>query len=155
MTISILSIGSSMPDWIHQGHNTFATRLSPPWNINLIDIPSSKRTKNRPIGAILTEEGERLWRSRPQPAFNIALDRQGKHLSSQDFATLLQSNLAHGTGINFFIGGPEGLSQDMIERANQCISLSSMTFPHLLVRVILSEQIYRARSIAIGHPYHR
>ena len=155
MTVSILSIGTSMPHWVNEAVKEFSSRLPLPWNIEIIEKPALKRKKSKSIESILSEEGERLWKCRPEPACNIALDRIGKHLNSKDFSHLLQNQLAHGNHINFFVGGPEGLHDNVISRCDQSISLSAMTFPHPLVRVILCEQIYRARSISIGHPYHR
>ena len=144
-----------MPGWVQEGHDTYIQRLSAPWNIKLVEVPALKRTKHKCLKSILDEEGERLWRARPKNAFTIALDRLGKQLSSEEFSMELIKQHSRGTPVCFFIGGPEGLSSSITERANLRISLSKLTFPHPLVRVILTEQIFRARSIATGHPYHR
>jgi 23S rRNA (pseudouridine1915-N3)-methyltransferase len=104
---------------------------------------------------IKRREGEALLAALPDQAFAIALDLEGEMLESTTFAARLDSWLGLSRPIRFLIGGAEGLDGQVLARANFTLSLGRMTWPHLLVRGMLAEQIYRARSIAAGHPYHR
>ena len=144
-----------MPNWINSAVADYCKRLPPPWNTHIQEIAPIKRSKNANIASILNIESQRLLQAKPKHAFTIALDRQGKQYSSTAFAQLIDSKLGLGIPINFLIGGPEGLSHDSVTKSDLSISLSAMTFPHPLVRVILVEQIYRAWSIINRHPYHR
>jgi 23S rRNA (pseudouridine1915-N3)-methyltransferase len=100
-------------------------------------------------------EGEALLRALPDPAFVVALDSGGTMPNSEELARLLERWLAAGRPVCFLVGGAEGLDAQVIARADYTLSLGRLTWPHLLVRVMLIEQVYRARSIAAGHPYHR
>ena len=100
-------------------------------------------------------EGEALLRALPDPAFVVALDSGGAMPNSEELARLLERWLAAGRPVCFLVGGAEGLDAQVIARADYTLSLGRMTWPHLLTRVMLVEQVYRARSIAAGHPYHR
>ncbi len=155
MAIHIHAIGSNMPSWVCQASNDYAKRLNAPWDTHTHEIPALKRTKNANLDTILKLESESLWQSLPKQAFSITLDRQGKVLSSTQFSQLIDNKLSIGIPISFLIGGPEGLSPEYINKADHTLSLSAMTFPHPMVRVILIEQIYRAWSIKHRHPYHR
>jgi 23S rRNA (pseudouridine1915-N3)-methyltransferase len=100
-------------------------------------------------------EGEALLRALPDPAFVVALDSGGTMPNSEELARLLERWLAAGRPVCFLVGSAEGLDAQVIARADYTLSLGRLTWPHLLVRVMLIEQVYRARSIAAGHPYHR
>jgi 23S rRNA (pseudouridine1915-N3)-methyltransferase len=104
---------------------------------------------------IKRREGEALLGALPGQAFTIALDLEGEMLDSATFAARLEGWLTLSRPIRFLIGGAEGLDRQVLTRADFTLSLGRMTWPHLLVRAMLAEQIYRARSIAAGHPYHR
>lgn len=110
--------------------------------------------KGSPV-EIKRREGEALLAALPGQAFTIALDLGGEMLDSATFAARLEGWLTLSRPIRFLIGGAEGLDQQVIARADFILSLGRMTWPHLLARAMLAEQIYRARSIAAGHPYHR
>ena len=100
-------------------------------------------------------EGEALLAALPAQTFAIALDLEGEMLDSATFAARLEGWLTLSRPIRFLIGGAEGLDRQVLARADFTLSLGQMTWPHLLVRAMLAEQIYRARSITAGHPYHR
>jgi 23S rRNA (pseudouridine1915-N3)-methyltransferase len=104
---------------------------------------------------IKRREGEALLAALPAHAFTIALDLDGELLDSESFAARLEGWLTLSRPIRFLIGGAEGLDRGGLLRADFVLSLGRMTWPHLLARAMLAEQIYRARSIAAGHPYHR
>jgi len=102
------------------------------------------------------QEGGLLLNSLPHPTFLIILDEKGENLKSEEFASLLQTIQLHHQGkASFVIGGADGLSDEVKEKANKSIAFGRMTWPHLLVRVMLMEQLYRAQQILKGHPYHR
>ncbi len=153
MYIKLIAIGNKMPTWVTIGFAEYAKRLPPDYHLDLIEIPAEKRTKNRNVEQILQEEGKKLLAAAEQPI--IVLDRQGKALTTLQLAKHLQNWRDLSQNISLLIGGPEGLSPECLQKANQTWSLSALTFPHPLVRIILAEQIYRAWSIISHHPYHR
>ena len=155
MQIHLIAVGQRMDDWVSRGFVEFSKRLPPECKINLIEVPPNKRTKNSDISRVIEEEGERLLAAVPNRAQIVALDVNGKQWSTEQLAEQLQAWLADGRDIALLIGGPDGLSEKCRAEAQICWSLSKLTLPHPLVRVVLAEQIYRAWSITKGHPYHR
>jgi 23S rRNA (pseudouridine1915-N3)-methyltransferase len=104
---------------------------------------------------IKRREAEALLAALPADAYAVALDLGAPPVSSEQFAQRLEAWLANGQNLVFVIGGAEGLAKPVLERANHVLSLGMLTWPHMLVRVMLAEQIFRARAMASGHPYHR
>jgi len=141
-----------MPVWVSQGFEEYARRFNRDCQLELREIPQAKVGN---VVAIKNQEGEKLIRAIPRGSQVIGLDVQGQKWSTPTLAEQLQKWKASGQDICLLIGGPEGLSSACLERAAQCWSLSPLTFPHPLVRVIVAEQLYRAESILRGHPYHR
>jgi len=107
------------------------------------------------VGVIKRREGVALLAALPKEAFAVALDQGGEALASEAFAARLQQWLMLSRPVCFLIGGAEGLDAPVIARADAVLSFGAMTWPHLLVRGMLAEQLYRAQAIAQGHPYHR
>ncbi|WP_455220448.1 23S rRNA (pseudouridine(1915)-N(3))-methyltransferase RlmH [Kaarinaea lacus] len=155
MQIYLIAIGQRLDDWINQGYQEFAKRLPPECRLNLIEIPAHKRTKNTDIQRAIRDEGERLLAALPANVLVYALDATGQQWSTEQLATHLEQWLGDGRDIALLVGGPDGLSEQCKARANACLSLSRLTFPHPLVRIIIAEQLYRAWSILKKHPYHR
>jgi len=163
MHIQLLSVGRRMPHWVDEGVAEYAKRLPPSCALSLVEIEPAQRGKGgqrgRPSDAererVLAAEGRRLLKAVPASALAIALDVRGKRWSTETLAAELRTWLASGQDIALMVGGADGLHASCLERAQQRWSLSALTFPHGLVRVILAEQIYRAWSILQGHPYHR
>jgi 23S rRNA (pseudouridine1915-N3)-methyltransferase len=163
MRLHLLSVGRRMPAWVEQGFAEYAKRLPPECRLTLVEIEPAQRGKGRGkaagSGALRTrirdEEGERLLKAIPAGALVIALDLGGRTWSTEELAEQLDGWLAGGRDVALLVGGPDGLSADCLARADRRWSLSPLTFPHPLVRVMLAEQIYRAWSIRAGHPYHR
>jgi 23S rRNA (pseudouridine1915-N3)-methyltransferase len=104
---------------------------------------------------VVRREGAALLAALPDPAFAVALDPAGKMPDSEELARLLQRWLAEGRPVCFLVGGASGLHAPVIARADYVLSLGRLTWPHFLARAMLAEQVYRAQSIAAGHPYHR
>jgi len=155
MKIYLLAIGTKMPAWVTQGYNEYASRLPAKCSLHLKEIPAEKRTKNSNIPAIKVKESEKLVASIPSNSRIVALDVKGASWSTEKLATRLQDWMMSGQDVTLLIGGPEGLTPEILTMANERWSLSSLTFPHPLVRVVLAEQIYRAYTITENHPYHR
>ena len=120
------------------------------------DLKEVEEKRPLPPGVLKRREGELLLQSLPKPAAVIALDGRGKSLTSEGFARMIEDYRGAGTGdLAFVIGGAEGLSDEVRAAAERSLAFGAMTWPHLLVRVMLAEQLYRAQSILSGHPYHR
>ncbi|QIK38670.1 23S rRNA (pseudouridine(1915)-N(3))-methyltransferase RlmH [Caldichromatium japonicum] len=155
MKLHLLCIGRRMPDWIAAGYRDYARRLPLECALNLIEIEPVQRSRNLPADQVRAEEGRRLLKAVPKGAELIALDEHGQTLSTRALAERMRAWLADGRDRAFLVGGAEGLAADCLNQANAVWSLSALTFPHQLVRVILAEQFYRAWSLMKGHPYHR
>lgn len=155
MQIDVIAIGDKMPNWVHTAWQEYCKRLPQDWQLNLIEIPACKRGKNAPIDRILQEEGERLLKASHGSDHLIALDRMGKPIDSQGLAKACDDWHHKGYRTTFLVGGPEGLSENCLSRVDERWSLSSLTFPHPVVRIVIAEQIFRSHSILTNHPYHR
>lgn len=155
MKINIAAIGTRMPPWVYQGVDTYAQRMPADYQLNIIEIPAVKRDKHTDINAALLKESEALFSKCKPNAVTIALDRLGKAISTNELATQLHTWHDLSQDITILIGGPEGIHADHLAKTQHIWSLSKLTLPHPLVRVVVAEQIYRAYSIIIGHPYHR
>jgi 23S rRNA (pseudouridine1915-N3)-methyltransferase len=153
--IHVIAIGQKMPDWVEVAGDDFIRRMPPEIGISLNTLPLLRRGKNPDIKRIVRDESRKLLDAVPAGAQLIALDVKGGSLSSEKLAAMMRDWLDSGRDIAFVIGGPDGLSDELLQRAEQKISLSALTFPHALVRVMLLEQLYRAWSILNNHPYHR
>lgn len=155
MQIYLIAIGQRMDAWVKQAYDEFAKRLPHECRLQLIEIPANKRTKNTDVQRVIKEEGERLLAAIPSNSLVYALDSAGQQWSTEKLAKQMEQWLVDGRDIALLIGGPDGLSEQCKLRADASLSLSKLTFPHPLVRIIIAEQIYRAWSILKGHPYHR
>jgi 23S rRNA (pseudouridine1915-N3)-methyltransferase len=151
MRITILSIGKWKPGPETQLFQEYVRRT--PWKIALVE---KKELSDLSGDRKKTKEGRLLLAAAPRDGHKIALDEKGKHFTSREFAARLGRMRDEGADtLSFFIGGSDGLSQELRETCDAVWSLSAMTIPHYLVRVMLSEQLYRACTILSGHPYHR
>lgn len=155
MQIHLISVGNNMPLWVQQGYAEYAKRLPRECELVLKEIPAGKRGKHADVARLVKEEGDKMLATLPPRAHLVSLDIPGKAWTTADLAGNLKIWLESGQNIALLIGGPEGLAEAVKERANQSWSLSNLTLPHPLVRVVVAEQIYRAWSILHNHPYHR
>ncbi len=144
-----------MPGWVKTGYHEYARRLPPECRLNLIEIAPGKRGKNADIERAVRDEGERMLATIPKDTHVVALDVRGTEWSTAQLSAQLQSWLQGGRDVALLIGGPEGLAEPCLARAAVKWSLSPLTLPHALVRVVAAEQLYRAWSILKHHPYHR
>ena len=155
MLIHLIAVGTRMPGWVEEGFQEYAKRMPPESKIKLVEIVAGKRTKNSDIKRLTQQEGEKMLAAIPKGAKVVVLDVLGKACSTEALAQELKSWQSSGQDIALLIGGPEGLAPDCLKVAQQKISLSNLTLPHPLVRVVLAEQLYRATTILKGHPYHK
>jgi 23S rRNA (pseudouridine1915-N3)-methyltransferase len=153
--IHLICVGNKMPAWVEQGYHEYAKRLPPECRLQLVELPPAQRSKSTDLQRAIQDEGQRMLKAIPKNANVIALDVKGKSHSTESLATSLGDWLQSGRDIALLIGGADGLSQECLQVAGSKWSLSALTFPHPLVRVILAEQLYRAWSLLKGHPYHR
>lgn len=144
-----------MPAWIQSGYQEYARRLPRELVLELIEIPLAHRGKNADIPRLLKKEGEMMMSAIKPNDYVISLDVTGSSWTTEQLAKQLQNWQSLGTDVSLLVGGPDGLAPDCIARAQQHWSLSQLTFPHPLVRVVIAEALYRAWSINAGHPYHR
>lgn len=151
MRIALVAVGRAKPGPALALYELYAERLA--WPITLTEIEERRPLKP---AALKAREGELLLAALPRGASVVALDETGRHMTSRDFATLLGRWRDEGArDIALVIGGAEGLSEAVKARAELLLALGSMTWPHMLVRALVAEQLYRAQSILSGHPYHR
>lgn len=155
MRIQLVAVGNRMPDWVSAGYDEYAKRLPRECELILKEIPPAKRGKNADIARITEDEGTRMLAALDRDSHVVALDLGGKAWSTPELAQNLDRWLAGGRDVALLVGGPDGLAPACRQRANQMWSLSNLTFPHPIVRIIVAEQIYRAWSILQNHPYHR
>lgn len=155
MQIHLISIGNRMPSWVDQGYVEYAKRLPKACSLVLKEIPAGKRGKNADLARLVRDEGRRMLSAIPQNCHVIALDLAGKCGDTKGLSQSLKRWQMTGQDIALLIGGPEGLAPECLAVAGESWSLSPLTFPHPLVRVIVAEQIYRAWTILANHPYHR
>ncbi len=155
MKIHLLAVGERMPEWVRIASDDYLGRLARWQAIDLVEITPGERGRKSDPRQAMARESERLLAAVPQGAWVIALDERGQSWSSEQLSQRLQSWRNQGRDVAMLVGGPDGHAPEVIERADQRWSLSPLTLPHALVRVLLAEQIYRAASMLENHPYHR
>lgn len=144
-----------MPAWVEQGVAEYSKRLPAEMKFEIREIVAGKRGKGADITRAIAAEGEAMLAAIGRQDRVVALEVEGKPWSTERLATELQAWQQEGCDISLIVGGPDGLAPDCQARADQRWSLSPLTLPHPLVRVVLAEQLYRAWSINNNHPYHR
>ena len=155
MRILLIGAGTRPPAWVAAGFQDYARRLPPECRLELAEIPLGRRGKGQDPARAIASEGQRMLQAIPAGSRVLALDLAGQAWSTADLARKLGDWLAQGRDLALLVGGPDGLASACLERADARWSLSPLTFPHALVRVLLAEQLYRAWSLLRGHPYHR
>lgn len=155
MRVTILSVGHKMPAWIQDGFNEYVRRMPPEIRLELVELKPEERGGGRDAQRAKAAEGERILGALPKEATLLALDERGRAITTQGLSVMLSQWMRDGTHPAFAIGGADGHSDALRSRADKLVSLSPLTLPHGLVRVLLAEQLYRAWSILARHPYHR
>ena len=154
MHIKLIAVGTRMPSWVSAAYKEYAQRICAGTSLKLVEIPLKKRSKNADLKKIKEEEGRQLLEISSSD-YLIALDSSGQQWDTPTLAKQLEHWQTIGNHISLIIGGPEGLSSDCLKKANLIWSLSKLTLPHPLVRIVVAEQLYRACSIIKRHPYHK
>ena len=155
MRIYLLAIGTKMPQWVSKGYEEYSHRMPSKCKLILKEIISEKRNKNSNIETIQNKEAKKLLNAIPKNTRVVALHSQGTTWSTEKLAAQMENWMMSGQDIALLIGGPDGLTPELLNQANEHWSLSNLTFPHPLVRIIVAEQLYRAWTITENHPYHR
>ena len=154
MKLSIVALGHRMPDWVSAGYSDYASRLPRDWPLALFELKPEARDRGRSVAQLLDAESRRLDAA-CAGATVVALDEKGSPWSTRELASRLERWRESTSALSFVIGSADGLDDGFKSRAAARFSLSALTLPHALVRVVLAEQIYRAASLLAGHPYHR
>jgi 23S rRNA (pseudouridine1915-N3)-methyltransferase len=155
MNITVLAVGTKMPHWVDYAVADYSKRFGREIQFQLREIKPEKRGAGINATQAMAAEEERLVAAIPSHSYLIVLDERGKAPTSMELADWLKRWQQQGDNLCFVIGGADGLTDRLKQRANLLLRLSSLTLPHGMVRVLLTEQLYRAQSILHNHPYHR
>lgn len=151
----MIAVGTRMPDWVEQGYRDYAKRLPRDCSVELVELPLAVRSKNSDIARAMEKEGEAMLAAIGKGDRVIALDVKGKPWSTEQLAAQMANWKMSGNNYSLLIGGPDGLAPACLALAEIRWSLSPLTLPHPLVRILLIEQLYRATTILQNHPYHK
>jgi 23S rRNA (pseudouridine1915-N3)-methyltransferase len=155
MRVRVVAAGTRLPGWLNEGFAEYARRMPAETPLELREIAVARGAAAGAEARARRAEGERMLAAVPAAAYVVALEVGGRTLDTEALARWWAGRLRDGRELAFLIGGPEGLSPACLERADERLSLSALTLPHGLARVVLAEQLYRAASLLKGHPYHR
>ena len=155
MKLWLLAVGQRMPGWVDTAYADYAKRLPPETPLVLKEIRAETRSSSTSAEAVMEREAQRIESALPNGSLLITLDERGQRVTTAQLAEHLDRWRQGGRDIALVIGGADGLAPRIKQRAELLLRLSDLTLPHGLVRVLLAEQLYRAHSLLIGHPYHR
>jgi len=154
MKLRILAVGSKMPSWVTSGYSEYQKRMPPELRIELTELPLAGRGKSSSAARAIASESAALDKAAGND-YRVALDVTGKSWSTEQLADQLLNWQSLGRNVSLLIGGPDGMSDELVANADQRWSLSALTLPHPVVRIVLAEQLYRAWTVNNNHPYHR
>lgn len=155
MKARLIAVGERAPSWVAEGFSDYQKRLSHWLPFELTEIVPGLRGKGRDAVRARLDEGQRVLAAVPKNAYVVLLEGRGRMYSSEQLAERLEFWRQHGRDLAFLIGGPEGHSPEVSAKADEQWSIGALTLPHMLVRLIVAEQLYRAASMLANHPYHR
>src|SRR5690348_17010213 len=155
MKARLVAVGERAPGWVAEGFAEYRKRLSYWLPLDLVEVEPGLRGKGRDAVRAMADEGARVLAALPKQATVVALDGRGRSWSSEQLATRLEHWRGQGRDLALLIGGPEGHAPDVLARADEHWSLGPLTLPHMLVRLVVAEQLYRAAALLANHPYHR
>jgi 23S rRNA (pseudouridine1915-N3)-methyltransferase len=150
----LIAAGTRLPSWVNEGVAEYAARLKGEYRFELKEIPLGQRSGGD-VKQALAKERERMSAALPANAYLVALQVTGQPLTSEQLAKFLETRARDGRDVAFLIGGPDGIPPELDARADFRWSLSPLTLPHALARIVVAEALYRAVTIIKGHPYHR
>lgn len=155
MKAKLIATGERAPSWVAQGFAEYQKRLSHWLPLELVEIEPGLRGKGRDSKRAIEDEGKRVLAALPKNPYVVALDVPGRQLSSEQLAQRLEHWRSQGRDLAFLIGGPEGHAAEVTAVADEKWSIGPLTLPHMLVRLVVAEQLYRAAAMLANHPYHR
>jgi len=155
MRVLVLAVGSRMPQWVVDAFEDYRVRMPRELKMELVEVRAEKRAGGVTAERAMELESQRIRAVLPKGCRTVAMDERGRSLTSEQFAAEFDRWRNEGDDVAFVIGGADGLAAELKSSAAMLLSLSKMTLPHALARVMLAEQIYRAHTILSGHPYHR
>ncbi len=155
MKARLIAVGERAPDWVASGFGDYQKRLSHWLPLELVEVAAGIRGKGRDAARAMADEGTRVLAALPKQAHVVSLDGRGKPYSSEQLALRVEAWRQQGRDLAFLIGGPEGHAPEVIAAADESWALGPLTLPHMLVRLVVAEQLYRACSLLANHPYHR
>ncbi|WOG26879.1 23S rRNA (pseudouridine(1915)-N(3))-methyltransferase RlmH [Endozoicomonas sp. 8E] len=155
MRVRLISVGSKMPAWVDEGYREYSRRLGSELKLDLIEIPLNRRSKGADISRLQQKEAGQMLAAAGQGDLILTMEITGKPWSTEKLADNIGGWMHSGRNVSLMVGGPEGLHPSVMARADLRWSLSPLTLPHPLVRVVVAEQVYRAWSILKNHPYHK
>ena len=155
MHIRLIAVGDRQPAWVDEAFQIYSQRFPREWRFQLTVIKAPKHSGKQPAANAVARESREILKRLTGGERLVLLDERGTELSSRELALKLGDWQGEGRDISFLIGGPDGVSADCRARADDTWSLSRLTLPHGLIRVLFAEQLYRAWSLQAGHPYHR
>lgn len=155
MLVRLVAAGTRPPAWVDAGYREYAGRIGPAMRLELVEIPLGRRGRNADVARARDAEGRRMLDALGERDFVTTLDVGGRAMSTEALAKWLAARMQDGRDLSLLVGGPDGLAPACRGRADASWSLSPLTFPHGLVRILVAEQLYRAQSLLQGHPYHR
>jgi 23S rRNA (pseudouridine1915-N3)-methyltransferase len=153
--VLLIAASNRQPSWVEDGFREYARRLRGTCTLELKQLRLARRTAGASVERALADEGTRMLSAVPSGAQVVALTESGSFWSTAELAGRLQQWMARGAPVCLLIGGPDGLSEECLTRADERWSLSPLTLPHGLARIVTAEALYRAWSLTCGHPYHR
>jgi 23S rRNA (pseudouridine1915-N3)-methyltransferase len=153
--VRLIAVGSRMPKWVREAYEDYITRLGSALKISLVEIEPGPRSAGRPPQKAMESEAQKLLAAVRKDEYVVALDERGAEMTTRELAAWLKNRMQEGRDLAFLIGGPDGFAPEVLGRSDLKWSLSRLTFPHALVRVVLAEQLYRAHGVLVNHPYHR
>lgn len=154
MHILILAIGDKLPAWAEAAVDDFTRRMPREYRLQVVGLRPEKRA-GQPVERVREREAARLLERCPAGARLLVLDERGRQPDTRELAQALKDWALDGRDVVLVLGGADGLDPDLVAHAESVLSLSRLTLPHALARVVLVEQLYRAWSLLAGHPYHR
>lgn len=155
MKLNLVCVGTRMPSWVEEGVSEYRKRLPRDFELSISEVAIGHRGKNADIARAMAREGDACLKAVPAGDFLVSLDVTGRQFSTEALAEEIRRVRDSGRNLSLLVGGPDGLARECLDASDARWSLSALTFPHPIVRIVLAEQLYRVWSLLNSHPYHR